>query len=157
MHLFNIKTYHEIRFVDIVCNKPSFIVTNSLNIFNIHLFFVFVNIFGFTLLLSKYLNNFINDKNLINYFNYSLELVKSIYTGNKTYNTSNYFSLVDSDDLNFADKMNLSLTNDIKLNMINEGYKQSVSQIHNIISKFNFFKYSFQDFKINLGWDQIDI
>lgn len=96
---------------------------------------------------SSNLNNFINDKNLINYFNYSLELVKSIYTGNKIYNTSNYFSLVDSDDLNFADKMNLSLTNDIKLNMINEGYKQSVSQIHNIIDTM--YKLQIKEHNIN--------
>jgi NTE family protein len=96
---------------------------------------------------SSNLNYIINDKNLLNYFNYSLELVKSIFTRNKTYNTSNYFNLSLTDNLTLYDKVNLSLNNDIKLNMINDGYKQSVSQINNIINTM--FKLQLDEHKIN--------
>lgn len=96
---------------------------------------------------STNLKDIIDNKNLINYFNYSLELVKSIFTRKKNYNTSNFFNLSHSDNLTLSDKINLSLDNDIKLNMINDGYKQSVSQIHSIINTM--FKLQINEHKIN--------
>jgi NTE family protein len=73
----------------------------------------------------------INNKNIINYFEYSIEILKILYYNSENYSTELCFRLDNNSNANY----NFGLDEITKINIIDTGYNQAKEQINIIIEK----------------------
>jgi predicted acylesterase/phospholipase RssA len=93
------------------------------------------------------LKNKLADKDIINYLEYSLELIKIMFTKTIKFNTSNYVKLYFDKSIGQSTTVNLSIKPEIKQKIISDGYEQAKDQLPNIIK--NIFNEQIDEYKNN--------
>ena len=82
----------------------------------------------------KYLLYILDDNNIIKYFKYLIYIVQTIITNTSKNNLNNTFVLIYDNNTYNTHFLDIYIDNNIKQNMINDGYNQSKNQFDNIIN-----------------------
>jgi predicted acylesterase/phospholipase RssA len=91
------------------------------------------------------LKNNIANKNILNYIEYTFELIKILFCHTKKYSNKNFFNLNYEQLFSNSTTINFTMDNNSKLKLIDSGYKQSTIQLSNIIN--HLFKMQINDYQ----------
>jgi predicted acylesterase/phospholipase RssA len=87
----------------------------------------------------------LSDKDIVNYLEYSLELIKIMFTKTVKYNSSNYVKLYFNNTMGPSTTLNFTIDTETKHKIISDGYEQTKSQLPSIIK--NIFDEQINEYK----------
>jgi predicted acylesterase/phospholipase RssA len=87
------------------------------------------------------------NKDIINYLEYSLELIKIMFTKSIKYNTNNYVKLLFDNSIGTSTSFNFTINSETKQKIILDAYEQTKKQLPTIIQ--NIFNEQINDYKNN--------